>query len=146
MSYVLRALLDHEGPHSLVNTPNGYGWYPLHVLAGDSDDGWVRPWMIQQLVQARADVEAKDNKGGTPLHKAAEGETELVRVLIDSAKCSIEYKNPAGDTALICAITYASALPLLRSPLTFFGSRRAPPSLCFPSLLPLNAGMTTRTS
>jgi hypothetical protein len=56
--------------------------------------------VVQQLLEAKADVEAKDNDGQTALHWAARSSHEVMVRLLLEAKANVEAKDNNGQTAL----------------------------------------------
>jgi ankyrin repeat protein len=80
-----------------VNQPsaNAFKVTPLHSACAI-----VSYPLTQLLLDNGADVNARQQGGGTPLHSAAhQGATELVRLLIESG-ADINATTDAGDTAL----------------------------------------------
>jgi ankyrin repeat protein len=70
-----------------------YNFAPLHVAA------WFgRVEIVRMLIDAGADVEAKDNDGWAPLHRAA-GNVEIARMLID-AGANVNVQDEKGWTPL----------------------------------------------
>lgn len=75
------------------------------VDSGSSED-------LQALLDAGVPAGVVDDDGNTPLHKAAEGETECVKLLcsfLDRASGVFEAKNADGNTCLMAAIDYESS-------------------------------------
>ncbi len=67
----------------------------------DKDKIALRIKVIQELLKAGADIEAKNEKGNTPLiHAALIGEPEAVRALV-KAGANIEAKSKDGVTAFV---------------------------------------------
>ncbi|MDR3285711.1 MAG: ankyrin repeat domain-containing protein [Holosporales bacterium] len=84
-------ILNSENKDVLVNAKDG--WTPLHIAAARGDTE-----VVQVLVGAGANKEARDRNGFTPLHiAAARGNTEVVQVLVD-AGANEEAKNNIGWT------------------------------------------------
>ena len=70
MAAVLSQLLQVV-PQQFVDMPDKYGWSPLHILANVKDEHRIRPGMLRQLVNAKANVDLiKDIAGQTPLMAA----------------------------------------------------------------------------
>ena len=83
MAYAtLFQMLDQDA--SLANTPNGFGWYPLHCCANGKKKEFVKTAMLNLLVNMKADVEAERGKNGQrPLMVAANtGSLKLCEALI----------------------------------------------------------------
>ena len=74
------------------------GWSALHLAASNSDVYGERAAMVKLLIDARADIECVDQKGNTPLHKAAStGHFGAAQHLVQArANCSA--RNAAGKT------------------------------------------------
>ena len=67
---------------------------PLHLAARD---GQVE--IAQALITAGADVNAQNNSGYTPLHRATNGNTEIAQALI-TAGADVNAKDEFGYTPL----------------------------------------------
>jgi ankyrin repeat protein len=70
----------------------------------------------RRLIDAGADVDARDDVGSTPLHFAAKGESEdVVRLLVDSG-ADVNAVNSRGETPLNNAVsnTTPARLPIVR--------------------------------
>ena len=91
------------------------GETPLHEAADKGDAESIRV-----LIEAGADVHAKDNRGHTPLHKAADkGDAESIRVLIEAGadihakdnedRTPLHEAARKGDTESIRVLTEADA-------------------------------------
>ena len=90
---------------ALIHPNTGKMWDPLHHAAGA---GYLE--IVNILLEARAEIDAKDIHGKTPLHSAALGwrnaeqvYPEIVRILLE-ARAHINAKDMHGETAL----TYAA--------------------------------------
>ena len=68
---------------------------------------------MRALLQYHAQIDARDEDGNTALILAAEGEPQIVEVLI-AAGCNLNLQNEAGVTALMRACECAHALALAR--------------------------------
>ncbi len=69
-----------EAGANLEARDDEYGWTPLHRAAAHGS-----PDLVQALVQAGADLEARSKDGLTPLHRAAAfGSPDLVQALLDA--------------------------------------------------------------
>ena len=64
---------------------------------------------LKGLLDSGVPPHVVDEDGATPLHRAAEGETECASTLLETGTCCLEYKTPDGDTALMAAIRYEDA-------------------------------------
>jgi ankyrin repeat protein len=64
-----------------------YGWTALCGAAGN-----VHEAMVRLLLEAKVDIDGKDNDGWTALHGAAYGHAEVVRLLLE-AKADVEAKE-----------------------------------------------------
>lgn len=74
----------------------------------DSGDAGALATLLEEGVPAGV----VDDNGNTPLHKAAEGETECAKVLVsklDAASGVFEARNVEGETCLMVAIKYEDA-------------------------------------
>jgi ankyrin repeat protein len=66
MAMVLRQLVQ-VCPPGFADKADGFGWYPLHIVANCTDEHRVRPGMVVTLVKAQADVNKTKKRGMTPL-------------------------------------------------------------------------------
>ena len=86
-------------PQQFVDMPDKYGWSPLHILANVNDEHRIRPGMLRQLVNAKANVDPVKGAGQTPLMAAVatgniDAATELFHLGAD-----IHAENLQGTTA-----------------------------------------------
>lgn len=85
-----------------VNTPDEHLSTPLHtaiVLGGDPD-------VVRQLIEAGADVNAKDGRGQTPLFLAIVFQhNELAALLVDQG-ADTQAKTPKGESMLTAACNH----------------------------------------
>lgn len=94
-----RKLLDAPGA-TVVNTRDpATGEAPIHIVIRRRDVPW-----LGFLLQANADINARDRDGATPLLLASTARfTEGVRILI-AVRARIDLKNNSGETPLIKAV------------------------------------------
>ncbi len=94
---ILFALLPALG-REVLDERNRYGWTALRLLANNAQQGERKAAMITQLVEARADVNVRGNRGGAPLHKACStAALEQVKALVhNGADCNA--RNERGTT------------------------------------------------
>ena len=85
-------------------------WDPLHHAAGAG-----YPEIVNILLEARAEINAKDIHGKTPLHSAAAGwrtaegvYPEIVKILVE-ARAYLDVKDMHGETALTYAANHGRA-------------------------------------
>jgi ankyrin repeat protein len=94
-------------PSQLILDPS------LRGTGGVSDDS-NRLELIKFLLDNKADVNAKDSTGKTPLHVAAAfGSTEIVQLLIDG-KADVNARDIDGRTPLGAVENYIKTIDLLR--------------------------------
>lgn len=118
------AYLVQEYP-SVVHARDHTGAQPLHLAVGDDGETArkMRPKAIQSpqfreqvmklLIDAKADLNAQDSHGGTPLHYAAQkGHKDAVKLLI-SRGVSVERTNVLGETPLEEAIMASQLEPVI---------------------------------
>ena len=66
--------------------------------------------ILRQLLQHGAKVNAKDNTGSTPLHRAAgSGQAEAVQVLVEEGNAKVDSKDKTGATPLFVAVSCREA-------------------------------------
>jgi ankyrin repeat protein len=86
-----------------VYTVGPDGKQPLHLAAGSN-----RPEVVKALLNAGADVNAKDRLGDTALHEVATSSnvhaSETARLLLD-AGANVKARNKQGKTPIDAAIT-----------------------------------------
>jgi len=81
----------------------GFLTTPLHLACGSGDSELVR-----LLIEAKADIHAKDNNGYSPFYLAcSRGHSDVVKQLI-AAKANINEKNHGGSTALHVACGFGN--------------------------------------
>jgi len=90
-----------------VNKANCYRWTPLHIACEYSKlcDVDNHTGIVKQLLNFEGiDVNAKDQDGNTPLHKACScggfGDLNIVRELLNDPSIEINSRNSAGNTPL----------------------------------------------
>src|SRR5438128_153425 len=83
------------------NAPGHGGDTPLHLAI--TTDGASGGTMIRRLLSMKADVNATNDYGETPLHRAAfHGFTDVVRLLLKNA-ADVKRRARRGETALLYA-------------------------------------------
>lgn len=111
-----RSILDHsvvfsniESTKSLINygvdlnaSGNWYGGKPLHHSAGNNSNRLI---MHKLLLEAGADLEARSNSGGTPLHHECKHGSVGLKFLIAAGE-DIEARDNYGFNALHYAAVY----------------------------------------
>merc|ERR1711879_615130 len=93
---VIRLLLKNRADPKRANASGGT---PAHVAAGtqDTDSSLI------ELLKARADVEAKNKHGHTPLIAAAWGGKHVNVARLIQARAELNIKDNYGKTALVYA-------------------------------------------
>ena len=95
--------LNRPGVH--VNVVGIEGWTPLLYAVKHSNNRSI----IELLLDSGADIEARNDKGGTPLLIAvAEGKLEIAALLLNRG-ADIEAKTNEGFTALMSAVTVGNS-------------------------------------
>jgi ankyrin repeat protein len=69
---------------------------PLHSLAAEPN-----AWSCQVLIAAKADINARDGNGLTPLHVATRQNTGICQLLI-SAQADVNAREPKGNGYVQC--------------------------------------------
>jgi len=94
VNYELSEHLLKNGANANVNLTLNGGWTPLHyTLINNHMD------IFKLLLKYKADIEAKDNDGSTPLHYVKDYNIDICRLLIDSGS-NINAKDNGGKTPL----------------------------------------------
>ncbi|KAF2668227.1 ankyrin, partial [Microthyrium microscopicum] len=82
---------------AVIDTPDQFGYQPIHFAAGSSNVG-----LVSYLIEHRADVNAKTIAGKTPLHVACRSLTAppiiVARLLNTFADCNS--LDACGETPL----------------------------------------------
>ena len=104
--WMLRELRSYFGWKS--DQKNNWGCTPLHIMvrcySSTSNTEEEIKKIISELCDMGEDINAKNNKGDTPLHVAAEGNLyTVIRMLVDHG-ADINAKNNRGDTPLHVAV------------------------------------------
>ena len=76
-----------------------YGWAPLHILAQNKKNAQEKCDMITMLLEARAEVDVRGNRGATPLFKAAGTGASAQAALLLQAGADVNLTNDEGTTA-----------------------------------------------
>ena len=77
--------------------------HPIHLAIENIEDENVLKGVVETLLTAGADIEAKDNDGWTPLmHAIHFGHIKIVETLLRSG-ANIEARNKNGHTPLTIA-------------------------------------------
>ena len=87
-----------------VNTPNKYGYTPLHEAAEMEAPPAVLSNIVVRLIDAGANIEARDKFRGTPLHKASNHGQLVMAQLLVAAGADVNSRGPTGCTPLLFAI------------------------------------------
>jgi ankyrin repeat protein len=83
-----------------LDKKNKEGHTPLHLACLKNS-----AVMVQRLVSAGCNVNAKDNEGNTAIHLASlSGFSEVTAALLTTGKCDLEIKNSNKETPLILAL------------------------------------------
>ena len=100
MAAVLSQLLQVV-PQQFVDMPDKYGWSPLHILANVKDDHRIRPGMLRQLVNAKANVDpVKGAAGQTPLMAAVATANIAAATELFHLGADIYAENEEGTTVV----------------------------------------------
>ena len=84
------------------------GYTCLHFACDGSDKGFKRKDIVEKLLENKAELEARDAKGNTPLLTAAgTGVSDLVKLLIDR-RADVNAVNARGLGALQRAANHSS--------------------------------------
>ena len=100
---VVEALLDAGANVNAVD--HSHGWTPLHAAAGSGDP---ETRIVAALLEARADLEARDDFGLAPLHCACFAGAPSAALLLD-AKADINMGGYHGQVPLAYAATEGHA-------------------------------------
>jgi ankyrin repeat protein len=93
--------VESEDRHSCLHL-----YFPPFPL--QASKGFVS--ILRQLLQHGAKVNAKDNTGSTPLHRAAgAGKAEAVQVLVEEGNAKVDAKDKTGATPLFVAVSCSQA-------------------------------------
>ena len=91
---------------TIGSQPKGYTC--LHFACDGSDKGFKRKDIVEKLLENKAELEARDAKGNTPLLTAAgTGVSDLVKLLIDR-RADVNAVNARGLGALQRAANHSS--------------------------------------
>lgn len=92
----LKVLLKRRAVKKLINIPDRYENTPLHIAA---QNGFVP--CVQELLDAGADLDAKNEEEQTPLHLAAKnGKTKVVKELVKKDYMVINDEDEDSNTPL----------------------------------------------
>jgi ankyrin repeat protein len=89
---------DHN--EVFIDSTDGNGKTALHTAALMGN----RPEILETLIAAHANVEARDRNGNTALHIAARGNPRCLRALLSSPDIDVNAVNSDGDTGLHIAV------------------------------------------
>lgn len=104
---LVRMLLESQADVNVkdlvvANGNNFYGaWTPLHHVANRSK--WREPEIIKLLLEHKADIEATDWTGNTPLHVASRRAVPSIIGVLIEGKANVNAVNNNGDSPLHCA-------------------------------------------
>uniref|UniRef100_A0A7S4NMD0 non-specific serine/threonine protein kinase n=1 Tax=Paramoeba aestuarina TaxID=180227 RepID=A0A7S4NMD0_9EUKA len=95
-------LLDHESADRALMAKTDSGSTFLHfLLANMTTDEESMGEILQKCIRLNADVDAQNEKGEAPLHRAAlAGKAQMCRMLIKDAGARIDVRNKVGQTPL----------------------------------------------
>ena len=101
--YMVRYLVEERKCD--VNVANNKGELPLHLVYNNTGELFLDLHIFVeekvQLVSVGCDVNRQDEAGNTPLHMACQnGNTHMVRYLIEERKCDLNVVNNKGELPL----------------------------------------------
>ena len=92
--------MDTEGLRTKTTGGRPAGWSALHMCANGSDVGHDRAHMVTLLLEGKAEVDARDEKGRTPFHLAAgTGMVDVAEALMRGG-ADVFLKDPEGRNAM----------------------------------------------